>query len=175
MITHTHGPAIRAGIGAPYQFGIVVRNIDQGMARYRELLGLGPFWRLDTSYRARHRDWEGQVANCNAFARWGALWLELVAPDKGNSTAREWLEMRGECLFHLGFSVDDVMVHSPRWPVCFQPLEALTFQGAPTIVHLDTVAEFGFHVELSHHSLVERLNGAISAALVDPSASGHVP
>ena len=35
-----------------YQIGVVVRDIDAGMAHYRNLLGLGPFWRLDTDMRA---------------------------------------------------------------------------------------------------------------------------
>lgn len=160
--------------GQLYQIGVVVRDIDEGMAHYRQLFGLGPFWKLDTNYRARYCNWEGTVANRNAFARWGQLWLEMVAPDEGNSNAREWLETRGEGIFHLGFSVDDVTAHPPQWPVCFQPLETRTSDGAPAIVHLDTLADFGFFTELSHRSLVEKLNARISAALADPSSEGYV-
>src|SRR4029079_7488170 len=52
-----------------YQVGVVVRDVEAGMARYRALLGLGPFMRLETCYRARYRDWTGEIANRNAFAR----------------------------------------------------------------------------------------------------------
>lgn len=160
--------------GDLYQIGVVVRDIDQGMARYRRLFGLGPWWRLDTNYQARYRDWTGTVANSNAFARWGDMWLEMVAPGEGQSNAREWLEQRGEGIFHLGFAVDDVMDHPAHWPVVFHPFQTVTDDGRPAIVHLDTVADFGFFAELSDRTLVTKLNDAIAAALADPSAQGHV-
>ncbi|MFV0645928.1 MAG: VOC family protein [Sphingomonadaceae bacterium] len=158
-----------------YQVGVVVRDIDEGMDRYRRLFGLGPFWRLDTNYHGSYRDWTGNVANSNAFTRWGDLWLEMVAPGIGNSNAREWLETRGEGIFHLGFAVDDVMDHPTEWPVCFQPLSTKTDDGRPALVHLDTVADFGFFTELSDRDLVEKLNARIAEALADPTAEGHVP
>lgn len=60
-----------------YQIGIVVRDIDEGMAHYQELLGVGPFWRLDTDYEGRYREWRGRFANRNAFTRWGNVYLEM--------------------------------------------------------------------------------------------------
>ncbi|WP_052223681.1 VOC family protein [Novosphingobium malaysiense] len=167
-------PSTVAIEGDFYQVGVVVRDIDEGMARYSQLFGLGPFWRLDTHYRARYREWEGIVANRNAFARWGDLWLEMVAPGEGQSNAREWLEQRGEGIFHLGYAVDDVMAHPARWPVCFQPLETRTKDGHPALVHLDTVKEFGYFAELTERSLAQRINEGIAAALADPTAPGHV-
>ena len=82
--------------GDLYQIGVVVRDIDRGMEQYRQLLGLGPFWRLDTDYEGRYRDWRGRFANRNAFTRWGNLYLEMIEPVTGEGNAREWLETRGE-------------------------------------------------------------------------------
>ena len=75
--------------GDLYQIGVVVRDIDAGMEQYRRLLGLGPFWRLDTRYEGRYRDWTGVFANRNAFTRWGDLYLEMIEPGLGQGNARE--------------------------------------------------------------------------------------
>lgn len=91
-----------------FQIGVVVRDIDEGMARYQQTLGVGPFWRLDTDYEGRYRNWRGCFANRNAFARWGNVYLEMVQPVIGEGNAREWLETRGEGIFHLGYATDDL-------------------------------------------------------------------
>src|SRR5207253_2375909 len=52
--------------GDLYQIGVVVRDLERGMAQYRDLLGLGPFLQMETHYRARYRDWTGTIANRNA-------------------------------------------------------------------------------------------------------------
>ena len=50
-----------------FQIGVVVRDLERGMAHYRDLLGLGPFMRIDTHYEGRYRNWTGTFANRNAF------------------------------------------------------------------------------------------------------------
>ena len=45
--------------GSLYQIAVVVRNLEQGMAHYSTLLGLGPYARIDTDYNGRYRDWTG--------------------------------------------------------------------------------------------------------------------
>ena len=69
-------------VGDFHQIGVVVRDIDQGMAHYAGLLDLGPFWRLDTDYEGRYRDWRGRFANRNAFTKWGDVYLEMVEPEE---------------------------------------------------------------------------------------------
>jgi hypothetical protein len=148
-----------------YQIGVVVRDIDAGMAQYSRLLGLGPFWRLDTRYRGRYRDWTGEFANRNAFTRWGEVYLELIEPGEGQGNAREWLETRGEGIFHLGYAVDD-MSQRPDGAACvFESWGATLPDGAPAVIHLDTVDRLGYFVELSDRALVDRLNAGIDRFL----------
>ena len=144
-----------------YQIGVVVRDIDAGMAHYRNLLGLGPFWRLDTDYEGRYRDWSGRFANRNAFTKWGDVYLEMIEPVVGYGNAREWLEMRGEGIFHLGYAVDDLSQRPDGVECVFESWGARMPNGDPAVIHLDTVEQLGYYVELSDRALVNRLNATI--------------
>jgi len=144
-----------------YQIGVVVRDIDAGMAHYRNLLGLGPFWRLDTDYEGRYRDWSGRFANRNAFTKWGDVYLEMIEPVVGHGNAREWLEMRGEGIFHLGYAVDDLSQRPDGVECVFESWGARIPNGDPAVIHLDTVEQLGYYVELSDRALVNRLNATI--------------
>jgi methylmalonyl-CoA/ethylmalonyl-CoA epimerase len=150
-------------LGDLYQVGVVVRDIDKGMARYTKLLGLGPFWRLDTDYDGRYRDWRGRFANRNAFTRWGNLYLEMIEPVQGQGNAKEWLETRGEGIFHMGYAVDD-LTQRPEGAECVFESWGVTLEnGDPAVIHLDTVAQLGYFVELSDRALVDRLNARIDS------------
>ena len=150
-----------------YQIGVVVRDIDAGMERYRKLLGLGPFWRLDTHYEGRYRDWTGTFANRNAFTKWGEVYLEMIEPGLGEGNAKEWLETRGEGIFHLGYAVDD-MTQRPEGVECvFESLGAKLPNGEPAVIHLDTVKQLGYFVELSDRALVQKLNARIDQFLAE--------
>lgn len=144
-----------------YQVGVVVRDIDQGMEHYSKLLGLGPFWRLDTDYEGRYRDWRGRFANKNAFAKWGNVYLEMIQPVIGEGNAKEWLETRGEGIFHLGYAVDDLTQRPQDVECVFESWGAKLANGDAAVVHLDTVAQLGYFVELSDRALVEKLNAKI--------------
>ena len=144
-----------------YQIGVVVRDIDAGMAHYRNLLGLGPFWRLDTDYEGRYRDWRGRFANRNAFTKWGDVYLEMIEPVVGHGNAREWLEIRGEGIFHLGYAVDDLSQRPDGVECVFESWGARMPNGDPAVIHLDTVEQLGYYVELSDRALVNRLNATI--------------
>jgi methylmalonyl-CoA/ethylmalonyl-CoA epimerase len=146
-----------------FQIGAVVRDLDRGMAHYRSLLGLGPFMQIETRYAARYRNWSGIIANRNAFAKWGLIYLELVEPGLGEGNAREWLETRGEGIFHLGYATDDLSQRPNGVEICFESFGATLPSGAAAVVHLDTVAQLGYFVELSDRALADRLNGAIDA------------
>ena len=60
-----------------FQIGVVVRNLERGVAHYHDLFGLGRScaW---THYQGRYRDWTGTFANRNAFTRWGDVYLEMI-------------------------------------------------------------------------------------------------
>jgi methylmalonyl-CoA/ethylmalonyl-CoA epimerase len=146
-----------------YQIGVVVRDLDRAITQYRSLLGLGPFMQIETRYQARYREWKGIIANRNAFAKWGSLYLELVEPGAGGGNAREWLETRGEGIFHLGYATDDVSQRPDGVAICFESFGATLAAGAAAVVHLDTVDRLGYFIELSDRSLTNRLNAAIDA------------
>ena len=156
--------------GELYQIGVVVRDIEQGMAQYRRLLGLGPFWRLDTRYEGRYRDWTGIFANRNAFARWGDLYLEMIEPGEGLGNAREWLETRGEGIFHLGYATDDLSQRPDGVGVCFESFGARLPSGDAAVIHLDTVDQLGYFVELSDRALVTTLNRRIDDFIAEETA-----
>lgn len=152
--------------GTLYQIGVVVRDLEAGMEHYRTLLGLGPFTRLDTHYTGRYRGTVQQIANRNAFARWGDLYLEMVEPGSGQSSASEWLAARGEGIFHLGYSTTNLAQRPGGVQVCFETIDNLNEHGQPAIVHLDTLAQLGYFVELADAQLAARL-----AQWIDGNAS----
>src|ERR1044072_880162 len=149
--------------GELYQIGVVVRDLDAGMSHYSTLLGLGPYKRIDTDYRARYRDWSGRIANRNAFARWGNLYLEMIEPGAGQGNAMEWLRTRGEGIFHLGYATDDLDQRPGGVQVCFETLDTRTADGRSAIVHLDTVQQLGYYIELTDRTLAQQLSKWIDA------------
>ena len=133
--------------------------------------GLGPFWRLDTHYEGRYRDWTGTFANRNAFTKWGDIYLELVEPGLGEGNAKEWLRTRGEGIFHLGYAVDD-MRRRPEGVECvFETFGGRLANGDPAVIHLDTVDQLGYYVELSDRAMVQKLNATIDAQMAAQLAS----
>lgn len=150
--------------GDLYQIAVVVRNLETGMDSYTKLLGLGPWTRVDTDYTARYRGQNIRIANRNAFARWGDVYLEMIEPGIGNANAMEWLQTRGEGIFHLGYATDDLDQRPDGAVACFETLDSLTADGRPAIVHLDTVERLGYYVELADRPLVEKLCRWIDSA-----------
>jgi catechol 2,3-dioxygenase-like lactoylglutathione lyase family enzyme len=150
----------------PYQIGVVVADLDADIDRYSRLLGLSGWKRMDTDYVARYRDWEGRIANRNAFAPWGPIHLEMIEPGIGEGNAREWLDTRGEGIFHVGVAVDDMADRPVAADVVFEVQSQRTPGGRPAIVHLDTVAELGFFLELAWRPLAERLDAWVRSEAV---------
>lgn len=141
-----------------YQMGVVVADLDAGIARYSRLLGLSGWKRMETDYVARYRDWEGRIANRNAFAPWGPIHLEMIEPGVGEGNAKEWLQTRGEGIFHVGVAADDVRARPIDADVVFEVRSQQQPDGSPAIIHLDTVASLGFFLELAWRPLAERLD-----------------
>ncbi|MGE0878693.1 MAG: VOC family protein [Acidimicrobiia bacterium] len=132
--------------GTLYHLGVVTADLDAAMAHYRDL-GVPEFVRMDTDYPARFRGRDIRIANRNAFGQWGDLVVEIVEPGRGDGPQREALSARGEGVFHVGYSTDDLVQRPLSAAACFEVLSDAT--GEPTgIVYLDTVAALGFFVEL---------------------------
>jgi len=143
------------------QIGIVVKDLEAGMARYSAMLGVSGWKRLDTDYRARFRQWEGRIANRNAFAALGNIHVELVEPGVGEGIAKEWLQRRGEGIFHLAFGTGDLWQRPGGAEVIFANLDRVQHDGHPEIVMLDTEAELGWYMELMPQSLAVTMNARI--------------
>src|SRR5450756_624399 len=87
------------------QVGIVVRDLEASMERYRSTLGIGN-WQVKINsapplrclYRGRPASYRAKVA----IARVGHLNLELIQYLEGDSIHRDFLESRGEGIEHLG-------------------------------------------------------------------------
>ncbi len=89
--------------------GVVVRNRDEAIRRYREALGLPPFRTWDQEFpdtRVR-----GKPSPCSlriGFSNLGTVLFEVIEPLAGESIHREFLERNGEGIQHLGFVVADL-------------------------------------------------------------------
>lgn len=149
--------------GSFYQIGVVVRDLDKAMARYGLMFGVRDWKRMDTDYVARYRDWEGRIANRNAFAPFGKVHLEMIEPGAGLGNAREWLETRGEGIFHLGFAVDEVAAQPGMGELVFEVKSQTRPDGSAAIVHIDTVATLGYFTELTWRPMAEKLDDWVRA------------
>ena len=78
--------------------GIAVSDLDAGIARYQELLGVTP------SVRKRMEQ-DGIDA---AMLDLGSTHVELIAPTGPGSTISGFLEKRGEGVHHIAYRVDDI-------------------------------------------------------------------
>ena len=147
-------PAIKGDL---YHLGVVVRDLDAAMATYGSVFGMAGFHRIDTNYEARHRDWTGTIANRNGFGRLGELMVELVEPGQGHGPAHEFLETRGEGLFHIGYATEDPAQRPGGVAPCFEVYPTRRPDGTYGIVYLDTLESLGFFVELVERSAADRL------------------
>jgi catechol 2,3-dioxygenase-like lactoylglutathione lyase family enzyme len=99
----------------PDQIGIIVPSLDEGVRRYTELWGLGPWvgWTYgpDTVPRLGYRGGPGSYTLRLALTGAGPQ-IELIESVRGPSIYEEWLAEHGPGLHHLGFwvaSLDDAV------------------------------------------------------------------
>lgn len=78
--------------------GIAVADLDSGIARYQELLGVSP------SVRKRMEK-DGIDA---AILDLGSTHVELIAPTGPGSAISGFLEKHGEGMHHVAYRVDDI-------------------------------------------------------------------
>lgn len=91
--------------------GIVVRNLEETMQHYWEVLGIGPWEVCEVKAPLLHNQrYIGEPSNFTyrlAFAKVGSVSLELAEPVSGNSGYDDFLTSHGEGIHHVGFEVDD--------------------------------------------------------------------
>lgn len=152
------------GLGEPYHIGVAVRDLVAAMPRFEELLGLGPWGRIDAEVPAVFRGRETVSGVRSAFARLGSMYVELVEPTVGEFTAKTFLEERGEGIYHLGYWVEDI-------PAAIEVAASRgldvdwSFPAAkPQVVYLDARSTWGFHLEFVSPAMRAGIEAAIEKA-----------
>lgn len=130
------------------QVGVVVRDMDKAIAYY-EMLGLGPFVRPEISYTdVLYHGRTVSNAWLMGFCSLGQIEMELIQPVSGPTIYRDFLEMKGEGIHHLGFDVQDMDARLAK----YQKMGIRVLQSGRTPVggfaYLDTLATGGVIFEL---------------------------
>ena len=103
---------------AMVQVGIVVRDIEKTSAAYAKAFGIEkPSWSSTDSYDKARTEYRGKPSTARsklAFMRFGSLDIELIEPDEGPSTWREFLDERGDGVHHVAFIIDGMKDHIAR-------------------------------------------------------------
>ena len=134
--------------GVIKQAAYVVDDLDAAIGRWVELVGAGPFFRIDRAhvtdvrYRGHAIDAEVSLALGNS----GGLQIELIAPrGAGPSIYREL----SSGVHHLAILARDFDGESARLERLGHPSAfALTLPGICRVRYHDTVAVFGHFLEL---------------------------
>lgn len=103
MQNHNH-------FGNPHHICIVVKDIEKTKSYY-ESIGIGPWSEyppLVEYTRLNVADEAGFLNTRFLFTQIGDLQLQLAQPGEGKSHYKDFLETKGEGVFHIGFEVDDV-------------------------------------------------------------------
>ncbi|TMK84280.1 MAG: hypothetical protein E6G46_01110 [Actinobacteria bacterium] len=152
------------GLGDPYHIGVAVRDLVEAMPRFQELLGLGPWGRIDAEVPAVFRGAETVSGVRSAFARLGSMYVELVEPTVGDFPAKTFLDERGEGIYHLGYWVDDIQAAISAAADRGLSVDWAFPAGKPQVVYLDARATWGFHVEFVSPKMRPGIEAAIEQA-----------
>jgi catechol 2,3-dioxygenase-like lactoylglutathione lyase family enzyme len=94
----------------PHHICIVVKNIEKTKSYY-ESIGIGPwvdYPPLVEYTKLNVIDEKGFFDTRFVYTQIGNLQLQLAQPGEGKTIYKEFLEMKGEGVFHIGFEVDDI-------------------------------------------------------------------
>jgi len=137
------------GLGDPYHIGIAVRDLDDAMRSFGETFGIRAWGILEAETPALYRGAESVGGVRAAYARAGAIYIELVQPTKGPWTASTFLEERGEGVYHLGYWVEDMPAALRRAEAAGIGVDTAMPPGEHVIaVYLDATRTLGIHIEL---------------------------
>ena len=94
----------------PHHICIVVKDIEKTKSYY-ESIGIGPWVNyppLVEYTKLNVIDEKGFFDTRFVYTHVGNLQLQLAQPGEGKTIYKDFLETRGEGVFHIGFEVDDV-------------------------------------------------------------------
>jgi catechol 2,3-dioxygenase-like lactoylglutathione lyase family enzyme len=96
--------------GKPHHICIVVKDIDKTKSYY-ESIGIGPwvdYPPLVEYTKLNVIDEKGFFDTRFVYTHIGNLQLQLAQPGEGKTIYKDFLETKGEGVFHIGFEVDDI-------------------------------------------------------------------
>jgi methylmalonyl-CoA/ethylmalonyl-CoA epimerase len=96
--------------GKPHHICIVVKDIEKTKSYY-ESIGIGPwvdYPPLVEYTKLNVIDESGFFDTRFVYTHIGNLQLQLAQPGEGRTIYKDFLETKGEGVFHIGFEVDDV-------------------------------------------------------------------
>ncbi len=96
--------------GKPHHICIVVKDIEKTKSYY-ETIGIGPWVEyppLVEYTKLNVIDEKGFFDTRFVYTHIGNLQLQLAQPGEGKTIYKDFLETKGEGVFHIGFEVDDV-------------------------------------------------------------------
>jgi methylmalonyl-CoA/ethylmalonyl-CoA epimerase len=134
-------------LGTYHHIGIAVKDLNRGIANYRELFGIGEVAITQATYQAEWLGRREDVSTRVAFAHWGGILLELIEGGATSNPANDWIKKHGEGIYHLGYPADpgESGIDAVQ---CFKVLDHPLEDGSPYAVYLDTVDQLGYYVEL---------------------------
>ena len=94
----------------PHHICIVVEDIEK-TKRYYESIGIGPwvdYPPLVEYTKLNVIDEKGFFDTRFVYTHIGNLQLQLAQPGEGRTIYKDFLETKGEGVFHIGFEVDDI-------------------------------------------------------------------
>jgi methylmalonyl-CoA/ethylmalonyl-CoA epimerase len=146
---------IEALSGRPVvQVGLIVRDLDRGMAAYSAVWGVAP-WRVYTygpelltsqTFRAQPAEFSMAIGLAGSGPQ-----LELIQPLEGESVYTEWLELHGEGLHHVAVEVDSLEEMTREMEAAGYPMiqSGLGFgpDGDGGFAYYDSARDLGLVVE----------------------------
>jgi methylmalonyl-CoA/ethylmalonyl-CoA epimerase len=150
------------GLGDPYHVGLAVHDLDDAMKRFGDQFGIEKWGMLASEVPSTYRGAETVAGIRSAFARQGALLIELVQPTTGMFTAKTFLAERGEGIYHLGYWVEDMSAAIERAGKLGIGIDWLfPVTGDPLAVYLDAKQTLGMHIELVSPAMKPIIDNAI--------------
>jgi catechol 2,3-dioxygenase-like lactoylglutathione lyase family enzyme len=132
-----------------HQVGVVVRDLEKTVA-FLTALGLGPFVRRTAHHpaatvRGRKSSYEVRLA----LAQQGAVQLELIEYQQGETIQKDFLDAKGEGLHHILFRVRDLDATIEKFArKGITVLQQDRFVGGGGLAYMDTGAIGGIIMEV---------------------------
>ncbi|KPK91298.1 MAG: hypothetical protein AMJ94_07465 [Deltaproteobacteria bacterium SM23_61] len=100
----------KSSFSSLHHIAIVLRNMDEAIKFYTSI-GIGPFEDYPPLKEYIELDVPDKVGFHNLkikVVQIGPIQIQLIQPGEGKSPYKDFLEEKGEGVYHLGFVVDDV-------------------------------------------------------------------